>query len=290
MDGQTNTELEEVQSDSTSIDSNSDVASSSMQEAFERHYQNDSPATETLTDEPEQSIEPMEESTIDSNIEAGDGYSVPPTSVEEIDVGSRKKAFLDNLGVAAAQSAKQIFEENGVQMIKVLDLYEKDDRGYVRFVNPDDPNRPFASREEAQKWCDSFNNTVALEFKETVNSERRRLINEYQPTLQLYDFINDFAKYSRQKQDLVNELVSPYAITNRTGEIIGYNCDLKAAAKQADSIIKKFGKTQTPKPKQEVSEPALDIAATGASQAKRKPASSLQEAMENYYQDKERKK
>lgn len=303
MDGQTDnlemqesaTEQQEQQVEQTSKPQAQDSESANMQEAFEKYYQNDSKPAEATVDTTT-TTEPT--STITESIPAGDG-DVPSEStspVPEIDYGARKKAFINNIGIAAQESARQIFQKNGIEMIKVLDLYEKDERGYVRFNNPDDPNRPFSSREEAQKWCDSFNNTVAIEFKDTVKNEQNRLMQEYQPTLQLYDFVSKYNKFSQQKKELLNELVTPYAIKNKSGEVIGYNCNLDSAAKQADTILKKFGDKASEAPqvkaaqKNKASEPALDISATGASSAKRKPSGSLQEAMENYYQDKERNK
>lgn len=293
MDGQTKDT--EVQPEETIDNPAEQAPSKDMSEAFERYYQDDSPTAEAPIDEGETESESDADAIVDVQSGGGDGSSESAGPVAEIDYGARKQAFINNIGIAAQQSAREIFQKNGIEMIKVLDLYEKDDRGYVKFTNPDDPNRPFSSREEAQKWCDSFNNTVAIEFKDTVKSEQRRLMQEYQPTLQLYDFVEEYSKFSKQKQELVNDLVSPYAIKNRSGEVIGYNCNLKSAAKQADSILKKFGNNanQAPQVKQaqekKPSEPALDIAATGANEGKRKPSGSLQEAMENYYQEKERK-
>ena len=68
------------------------------------------------------------------------------------------------------------------------DLYERTSDGRVIYHNPDDPNRPFSSRMEAQSWIDSFNGQVRNELKRRALEIRNEDAGSILPSLRLMDF------------------------------------------------------------------------------------------------------
>lgn len=214
-----------------------------------------------------------------------DGY-------EEVDYGAYRNGLIDELGRAAYNKTVEEFKKQGIQKISVSQLYQRDeDRGTVTFINPDNPDRPFESRADAQAFCDVFNKDVDTELIKAARAERDRLIQQYRPSLELMDFAPKFDTFDETKQAVLDDLVEPYEIRLNDGRIIGYRCDLDAMAAQADKIIEKFHvqlQQQQEPAKNTGSEPALDMKSHGAGggSGKAKEPKTLEEAMRMVQQEK----
>lgn len=194
---------------------------------------------------------------------------------QEFDAADYTGKLDDELGRAAIQSVAQQFKQAGIHRWGVNDLYDRDERtGMVNFINPDNPQRPFTSRAEAQAWCESMNKDIENEFRKAAASERERLRKVYKPARELLEFAPKFNEMSQAKRDLLADLIDPYAVTDPKGNVIGYSCSLDKMSKQADKILGRFETKQEKakaKPEEQGSEPALDMPSGNGASAGEKP-------------------
>lgn len=164
------------------------------------------------------------------------------------------------------------YKKEGIKTVSIDMLYERDERtGEVSFKNPDNPNKNFSSRAEAQQWCEAFNNQIKDRFKKDVQTKQIELYKQAEPSLRVLAFKDYYEAMDQTTKDVFDDLIDPYSITDRSGKIIGFNCNLEAMARQAYKISRRF---QQAAPKEEVSQqqaipkqatkPAMDMK-TGAS-------------------------
>lgn len=197
--------------------------------------------------------------------------------------------MIDEINRAAYEKTVEEFQKQGIQKLSVSQLYQRDEeRGTVTFINPDNPNRPFESRAEAQAFCEAFNKDVDMELRKAAIAERNKLMEQYRPSMELMEFAPKFDSFDKVKQDIIDDLIEPYEIRDNSGKIIGYRCNLDAAASQADKILARFPQA---KPEEAApvksSEPALDMKSHGAGGAgKGKEPKTLEEAMRMVQQEK----
>ena len=216
------------------------------------------------------------------------------------------RAAQDDLKLRANQLARQMaadeFKKNGVRRLNINDLYELDKgTGRASFRNPDDPNRPFSSRQEAQMWIDSYNSQYEAAFKSTVDGYRGELVKTVAPTARMLAFAPKADAMDEDTLAIFDELIQPYEIKDRQGRVRGYRCDLDAAHTQAVRIVERMkGKAsqantskavETAQKAVEASAgPALDAKAHGSSadaDGNREP-SNLQEAMRMYQEQRKK--
>ena len=151
-------------------------------------------------------------------------------------------------------------------------LYERDERtGQVSFKNPDNPNRNFDSRAEAQAWVDAFNKQIDTKFKMDLREKQLELYQQAAPRLKILQFKATYDKMDARTKDVFEDLIEPYEMKDSAGRIVGYRCNLDAVANQAAKIAGRFASVgqldkeakQQEEPKQ-ASKPAMDMK-TGAS-------------------------
>lgn len=160
---------------------------------------------------------------------------------QAIDYGDVSKHYIESTQRLAIDTVNKLFRDNDVTKVSINDLYEKDDHGRVSFKNPDDPDRPFASRAEAQQWCEAFNAQVDSEWKRMVQDQQRAYMKDIQPMLRLMSFAPEFDAMSAQEQKVFDSVVEPYAIKDKSGMVVGYSCDLGNAKQVALNICKSMG-------------------------------------------------
>lgn len=205
----------------------------------------------------------------DTPSEPGDDDSVGGSSdvIEPVDYSPAKQAILKDIQDAAIQQVRREMAEQEIELWSMEDIYERDENtGRVTFHNPDDPNRPFASRAEAQAFIEAMNKEVTNYFRNEVNKKQRELVNAATPQLQTIDYADTYMAMSETEQKIFNDLIEPYAITNREGKVIGFNVNLVSAGNTARRIAKNFDNStpstnneKTPPAKNEVSRPAMDM-------------------------------
>lgn len=160
---------------------------------------------------------------------------------EQIDYMASGRGLIQEINQQAAVAAQQRFREQGIKKLSVSDLYVRDERsGSVLFKNPENEGRPFATRMEAQQWCDSINRDIDEHFKQEAINTRNEYLEAAAPTLRLLAFAPKFDALDSRQQDVFDKLVAPYAITDEVGGTIGYSCDLDIALAQAQSIAAAF--------------------------------------------------
>lgn len=173
-------------------------------------------------------------------------------------------------------AANEKFKELGIEQVTINHLYQRDDRGRVTFQNPDDPDRPFTSRAEAQQWVDAYNSQVKQQWTQYAREMQQQFVNDTLPAVRLMQFAPVYDSMDAMHQQVFEQLIEPYVIKDSTGMEIGFNCDLMAAKAQADKLCETFGtsaKTVSQAPSEQTVPigPALDMPTSGSSNPQNDP-------------------
>lgn len=164
--------------------------------------------------------------------------------------------------------ATRVFKENGINQVTINDLYQRDDRGRVTFTNPDDPDRPFSNRQEAQQWVDAYNSQVKQEWNKYAVEVRDRYMQDTMPAMRLMQFAPIYDSMDSKAQEIMDQIIEPYQVKDNSGMVIGFSCDLNAAKAQAEKLCSMFG--EKPQAQQQIQQappsgPALDARTSGSS-------------------------
>ena len=226
--------------------------------------------------------EPSEVSSTDGN--AG-GLTNQP---EEYDYSAPRNKVLENIKSQALAETKKMFSDEGIDIVNGLTLNDLIERpvdrngnptGEVLFKDPDHPGK-YISRNDARAWVNDYNADVKAEFNRIANEKYNELMGNAKPIMELMDFAPKFDKMDKMSQDLLADMIEPYAIKNGN-QIIGYNCDLNAAAKQVEKMVGRINKMypsqQTESP---ITTPEVDIKSGNAGDnSKDEEPKNIEEAM-----------
>lgn len=226
---------------------------------------------------------------------AGGSSDEPEQLPEAVDYGQVSKSLVDEINRSAAQAANKIFQDKGIKKFGIGDLYQRDEQtGVVVFQNPDNPNRPFESRAEAQSWVDAMNKQIDAEWRNVAVQEQQRIAKEAAPRLRLVQFAPKYEKMDREMQELFDDVIEGYEVRDRQGRTVGYSCDLDAAYAQAKKIKTMIDKRS---PKRDAAEtdgeaaqkpgrPAVDMRTGKVEKTDDKEPANLEEAMALYNKQK----
>lgn len=226
--------------------------------------------------------------TADEDGDLGSGGSTDV--IEPIDFNARRQEILRDIQTQAIQQVRQDFSNNNITPCTIEELYQRDEQtGKVTFKNPDDPTRDFASRAEAQQWVDAFNKQIEMRFRQEVNKKQQELVEASAPQLRLIAFIPKFEAMDKVAQDILDDLIEPYAVKDNGGNIVGYNVNLDAMAAQAIKIAKRIpsqpagNESENPQePEQQAIRPAVNLPTGNGSSADEKEPKSIGEALAMY--------
>lgn len=203
--------------------------------------------------------------------EVGDGSGFTEQDYQEI-----QQTIAQSVTQQAARAANEKFKELGIEQVTINHLYQRDDRGRVTFQNPDDPDRPFTSRAEAQQWVDAYNSQVKQQWTQYAREMQQQFVNDTLPAVRLMQFAPVYDSMDAMHQQVFDQLIEPYVIKDSTGMEIGFNCDLMAAKAQADKLCETFGTSanavsQAPSEQTVPTGPALDMPTSGSSNPQNDP-------------------
>lgn len=222
----------------------------------------------------------------DGDVDDDRGSSALPG---EVDYAAVKRGLIENLNKSAIAKAAKEFRDAKIREFQMNDLYERTSDGRVIYHNPDDPNRPFSSRMEAQSWIDSFNGQVRNELKRRALEIRNEDAGSILPSLRLMDFAPSYDAMDDAVREMFDDLIEGYEVLDSNGNVVGYNCDLDKMASKAERLASLFSKakpskrrTKATKPTNEgTRQPSLDMKSHGSGgngKMKREPQT-LEEAM-----------
>lgn len=205
--------------------------------------------------------------TGDEYVDYSGGYA---DDIQGIDSNAYNKAIIQQTRQLAAQAAAKEFKEKNYRKITVMDLRTQDDRGNVSYNDPDHPNRSFNSRYEAQQWVDSFNQQVDYDFKQVSSKYEKQYAEKVRPTIEMMNFISTYNKMDANTREMFDTIIEGNEIV-ANGQIVGYRCDLQAAAKQAQKAASRFVSGNTilrAAQAKKVSRPSTDMKSHGSSSGK----------------------
>lgn len=277
-------DVEEEEDDDEDDDSDDEVGDQSepedLADAFNRIREMDSGDAEGDVDGGEGADDDSNDETDDSDAEddlavdddgddADGGSAVYPDAAQ---YQASQQAIVDQLNKQAVTQARQQFQKDGIREFTMDDVYERTQDGRVIYHNPDDPNRPFSSRMEAQQWIDSFNKQVQTALIQTATQIRDKNAKAAMPALRLLQFAPVYDVMDPAIREVFDDLISDYEVKNRAGKVVGYSCDLEKMAMKASRLAKKYNNSprkQTANAKmgkQKVRKsPALDAKSRGSS-------------------------
>ena len=207
---------------------------------------------------------------------------------EEYDYSAPRNKVLENIKSQALAETKKMFSDEGIDVVNGLTLNDLIERpvdrtgeptGEVLFKDPDHPGK-YISRNDARAWINDYNADVKAEFNRIANEKYNELMSNAKPIMELMDFAPKFDKMDKMSQDLLADMIEPYAIKNGN-QIVGYNCDLNAAAKQVEKMVSRINKLypsqQTNAP---VTTPEVDIkSGNNGGNSKDEEPKNIEEAM-----------
>lgn len=213
----------------------------------------------------DEEYEALEDDRQDPAGGSGDAYS-------GADYQAVSRQLSHDAGQAAVRMAVEEFRKQGIRPFEMNDLYERDERaGRVVYRNPDDPNRPFSSRMEAQQWIDSFNSQLMNETKKRAREISRDINKAIAPTRRLLAFAPKYDAMDVRVREVFDDLIEGYEIRNAQGEVVGYSCDLDKAHSRAERMASKYSSrgqaARERKPRREPTQPATDMRSHGTSRS-----------------------
>ena len=222
----------------------------------------------------------------DGDIDDDRGSSALPG---EIDYVAVKRGLIENLNKSAIAKAAKEFRDANIREFQMNALYARTSDGRVIYHNPDDPNRPFSSRMEAQSWIDSFNGQVRNELKRRALEIRNEDADSILPSLRLMDFAPSYDAMDDAVREMFDDLIEGYEVLDSNGNVVGYNCDLDKMASKAERMASRFSKAKQSKRRTKATksanegtrQPSLDMRSHGSGgngKMKREPQT-LEEAM-----------
>ena len=216
------------------------------------------------TDGREQYIQSSEQFIPDAGYSDSGGRS---NGYTQADYNNAINALSKNVQDAAKYYANESFRQQGIGTFSLNELYQASDDGVVTFINPDNPNRPFESRAQAQEWCDAWNKQVVNEYKTTVARYEQELLQEQLPSLKLIAFAPEMEKMDDITSDIFNELLSSHEVYDNNGDVVGYDVDLYKTANRAVKMAKSFASSyESSKARANVQTPAIDIKSSSSGQ------------------------
>jgi len=249
-------------------------------------------------EEPNTASEPISEpqggtgETLDTGVQAsGDYVGGSADDLPGIDYNPVRQQLIESVNQQAVQNTAKMFRDQNVRMYSIDDLYRRDERtGQVTFVNPDAPNgQGFQTRAQAQEWIDSMNGQIQMRFAQEARKEQRKLMQQQAPRMRLIEFAPTYNGLDQRTKDILDDIVEPYAINDGKGNVVGFNCDLNAALRQAQKIVNRFPKQEQQAQVQQVQQqtqqgvrPAMDIKAGSGAAANENEPKDLAEAMLMY--------
>lgn len=215
-------------------------------------------------DEADEEAEPSEDGGYDADRGPSDGADAARYQASQ-------QAIIQQLNQQAVREAREMFRKEGIREFTMDDVYQRTQDGRVVYRNPDDPNRPFSSRMEAQQWIDSFNKQVQDALVRQATEIRDKNAKAAMPALRLLQFAPVYDVMDPSIREVFDDLIEDYEIKNRAGKVIGYSCDLEKMAMKASRLATKYnhhsqskGKSGTVKKPGPQKSPAMDTRARGS--------------------------
>lgn len=254
----------------------------SLADAFKHIHQMDSGGAEDTVDDGSEiddgdlgdgDGEAEEHDEADEAAEDG-GYDAdrgPSDGADAARYQASQQAIIQQLNQQAVREAREMFRKEGIREFTMDDVYQRTQDGRVVYRNPDDPNRPFSSRMEAQQWIDSFNKQVQDALVRQATEIRDKNAKAAMPALRLLQFAPVYDVMDPSIREVFDDLIEDYEIRNRAGKVIGYSCDLEKMAMKASRLATKYnhhsqskGKSGTVKKPGPQKSPAMDTRARGS--------------------------
>lgn len=151
-----------------------------------------------------------------------------------------QQALIKDLNRAAVNQAAKEFKDQGIREFTMGDIYQRGNDGRVTYRNPDDPNRPFANRMEAQQWIDSFNKQLQNELRRRAVEIRDENAKKILPSIRLLQFAPTYDSMDPDVREVLDDLIEDYEVTNAKGEVVGYSCDLNKMFTKATKLAAKY--------------------------------------------------
>lgn len=174
------------------------------------------------------------------------------------------------------------------------DICKRDEDGVPHFFNPETGQefRGDNPRRQAQEWVDDYNKELARVFNETCAKYEAHLHEQSEPQIAVMKFAPKYEQLDDIRKGMFENVIQDYEITDDSGKVVGYSCDLDKALALVErqiAMIQDYAKkVATGQPatsqqqQQQLSGPALDIKASGGTSTSvgGEPPKSLAEAME----------
>lgn len=203
---------------------------------------------------------------------------------EEVENRVRDQAVRE---IAAEFVKRGVRNRNGVLGASMddKDVCKRDEDGVPHFYNPETGQefRGDNPRRQAQEWVDDYNKELRRVFNEACEGYEKHLMEQEAPKLKVLEFAPKYDKLDDIRKGMFDNVIQDYEIRDKSGNIIGYDCDLDKALALVErqiSMIQEYAKSHKQEQKPQPTGPALDMkTSSGAVDPSGEPPKSLEEAM-----------
>lgn len=232
------------------------------------------------------------------DLESDDGADRDMFSVTAEEVEEYRTQLTESIRDRAVSDMANEFIKRGIRhtngklgaTINDPDVCKRDEDGVPRFYNPE-TGQEFSGdnpRRQAQEWVDDYNKELANAFNQACENYTSKLLEDEQPQIEVMEFASTYAGLDPIRQQMFDAVIEDYEITDSSGNVIGYSCDLNTALGAVNrqvAVIQEWGKANVPEQedRDKPTGPALDMKNSAGAVAKpgEKPNfKSLAEAME----------
>lgn len=209
---------------------------------------------------------------------------------EEYERGYRESIRGKVIGDMAAEYAKRGVRQDSGKLgasIDAPDIMKRDRDGVPHFFNPE-TGREFTGdnpRKQAQEWVDDYNRQLADAFNASCKAYEDALMEQQMPSVNVLRFAPIYEGLDPIRQQMLDNVLEDYEVTDGNGDVIGYSCDLDKALAM---VNRQVASIQAYARDNGATGPALDMKASGGRTGKEgKPEfKSIAEALE-WEQDQE---
>lgn len=182
------------------------------------------------------------------------------------------RSLMSHINRQANYETSQWLEKEGYKKITVDDLAIKDERtGDIRFKDPYRQNGYFNSLKEASDHVKAFNEQIDYKAQQYAQQRQQELLQQERPRFELMKFAPKLNTMSELEIQFMDDLIKPYEIKDKAGEVIGYSCNLDAVYQQAKTLVasmkSRYGNIQSAQQQtapQDASRPATDVKSHGS--------------------------
>lgn len=177
-----------------------------------------------------------------------DGTQEDMLGVSNDEIESYRQSIVDSIQDRTIREVAEAYIKKGARhtngklgaTVEDSDICKRDADGVPHFYNPD-TGKEFTGdnpRRQAQEWVDDYNKALANNFNATCRDYSQKLLQDEEPMIAVMEFAPKYDQLDPVRKAMFDNLVEDYEIKDKSGEIVGYSCDLNKALEAVNRQVR----------------------------------------------------